>query len=285
MPHPALAPGRVAVVTGAADGIGRAAARRFAGLGMKVAIADIDAAALETARAELVAAAPGGEQDVLAMQTDVALYQDVERLERAVLERFGDVALLMNNAATGKGAGTFEDRAQWERLLAVNLMGVVNGLQCFVPGMIRRGRTGAVVATGSKQGITTPPGNAAYNVSKAGVKVLTEQLAHELREATGERITAHLLIPGFTFTGMTRPGRTADTPKPEGAWTADQVVDVLLDGLERNAFYLFCQDHETSWEMDQKRMRWAADDLILRRPALSRWHPAYRDAFAAFMKD
>jgi hypothetical protein len=115
--------------------------------------------------------------------------------------------------------------------------------------------------------------------------VLTEQLAHELRETPACRLTAHLLIPGFTFTAMTSPGRTEATPKPAGAWTADQVIDVLVDGMGRGEFYLFCQDHETTRAMDQKRMRWAADDLIENRPALSRWHEDYKDAFAAFMKD
>ncbi|WP_027133670.1 SDR family NAD(P)-dependent oxidoreductase [Geminicoccus roseus] len=285
MNHPALGAGKVAVVTGAGNGIGRAAAERFARLGMKVAMADQDAALLESARREVVALARHGETDVLAVRTDVARIEDVERLKAAVRERFGQVALLMNNAATGKPASTWQDRAQWERLLGVNLFGVINGLQTFVPDMVAGGQPGAVVVTGSKQGITTPPGNAAYNVSKAAVKVLTEQLAHELRGAAGERITAHLLIPGFTFTGMTRPDRTPDTPKPDGAWTPEQVVDVLVDGMGQGEFYLFCQDYETDWATDQKRMRWAMGDLIEKRPALSRWHKDYKGAFAAFMKD
>lgn len=282
MTHPALAAGRAAVVTGAASGIGRAAAERLARLGLKVAMADVDADRLEQARAQVAGLAAGGDADVLAVPADVSRIKDVQRLHARVMERFGDVGLLMNNAAIGKGAGTWQDREQWERLLGVNLFGVINGLQTFVPTMLELNRPGAVVVTGSKQGITTPPGNAAYNVSKAAVKVLTEQLAHELRETQGCSITAHLLIPGFTFTGMTRPGATE---KPAGAWTPDQVIDVLVDGLNKGEFYLFCQDNETSWEMDQKRMRWASDDVILRRPALSRWHKDHKDAFAAFMKD
>ncbi|MCP6313352.1 oxidoreductase, partial [Klebsiella pneumoniae] len=78
-------------------------------------------------------------------------------------------------------------------------------------------------------------------------------LAHELRQIEGGQMTAHLLIPGFTFTGMTSPGRTDDTPKPPGAWTADQVIDVLIDGLGTGRFYLFCQDNETTREMDERR--------------------------------
>ena len=92
----------------------------------------------------------------------------------------------------------------------MNLWGVIHGTQAFVPGMIARGRPGLVINTGSKQGITTPPGNPAYNVSKAGVKVFTEALAHELRKTEGARISAHLLIPGFVFTGLTRGDRARE---------------------------------------------------------------------------
>ena len=90
--------------------------------------------------------------------------------------------------------------------MASNLWGVVFGVQTFAPGMIARGRPGSVINTGSKQGITTPPGNPAYNVSKAGVKVFTEALAHELRNARGAPSLAHLMIPGFVFTGAHRGG-------------------------------------------------------------------------------
>ena len=284
MTHPALRAGGVAVVTGAASGIGRAAAVRFATLGMCVALADLDGPALDRANDEVAGAAPGGAVDVLAMPTDVARIEDVERLGAAVAERLGAVSLLLNNAAIDRGAAVWAGRERWQRLLDVNLFGVINGLQTFVPGMIQHGGPGAIVVTGSKQGITTPPGNAAYNVSKAALKVLTEQLAHELRQRPDNRLSAHLLIPGFTFTGLTSPGLTESTPKPADAWTPEQVVNVLVDGMARGDFYLFCQDHETTREMDQKRMRWSADDPILNRPALSRWHPDFADAFAEWMR-
>ena len=167
----------------------------------------------------------------------------------------------------------------------MNLWGVVNGTQAFVPGMIARsretGRPGLVVNTGSKQGITTPPGNPAYNVSKAGVKVFTEALAHELRQAEGARITAHLLVPGFVFTGLTRGERTA---KPPAAWTPEETVAFMLDRLEAGDFYILCPDNDVSRSLDEKRIAWAAGDLIENRPALSRWHPDYAEKFAAFMK-
>ena len=117
--------------------------------------------------------------------------------------------------------------------------------------MLAQGTACAIVNTGSKQGITCPPGDTAYNVSKAGVKVLTEALAHSLRNEEGARITAHLLIPGSTFTGMTRRGRTE---KPPGAWTPDQVVDMLIAGMNQGDFYILCPDNEVTREIDNRRI-------------------------------
>ena len=105
---------------------------------------------------------------------------------------------------TAPGGGPWEHIDRWRRVLEVNLWGVINGVQTFTPPMLAQGTECAIVNTGSKQGITCPPGDTAYNVSKAGVKVLTEALAHSLRNEEGARITAHLLIPGSTFTAMTR---------------------------------------------------------------------------------
>jgi NAD(P)-dependent dehydrogenase (short-subunit alcohol dehydrogenase family) len=278
--HPALASGRVAVVTGAASGIGLAAARRLAGIGLKVCLADRDSDALRRAADELSRVAAGGSRDLRTVETDVASLDDVRRLKAVAYDAFGEVGLLMNNAAIGDGAGPWEHHERWRRLLEVNLWGVINGVQTFVPAMMAQGTPCAVVNTGSKQGITTPPGNAAYNVSKAGVKVLTEQLAHELRTVEGCQVTAHLLVPGFTFTGMTGRGGA----KPPAAWTPDQVVDMLVAGLGAGDFYILCPDNAVTREMDNRRIQWAADDLIQGRPALSRWHPDHADAFEAFMK-
>ena len=159
----------------------------------------------------------------------------------------------------------------------MNLWGVIHGVQAFTPLMLEGGRPGLVINTGSKQGITLPPGNSAYNVSKAGVRAYTELLSHELREAGGA-LRAHLLIPGFTYTGMTgRPD------KPAAAWTADQVVDFMLESLARGDFYILCPDNDVSRETDEKRMRWMADDITRNRPALSRWSPDHAADFAAFM--
>ncbi|WP_437603090.1 SDR family NAD(P)-dependent oxidoreductase [Sorangium sp. So ce590] len=274
-----MTPGRVAVVTGAAGGIGLAAAERFARMGLKVCLADLDGPALHEAAARVAALAAGGEADVRAAPTDVARLEDVQRLKQVAYDAFGEVAVLMNNAGVGNGAGPWKDYERWRRLIEVNLWGVLHGVHAFTEAMLAQDTPCAIVNTGSKQGITTPPGDAAYNVSKAGVKVLTEQLAHELRNVAGSKVTAHLLIPGYTFTGMTARG----PEKPAEAWTADQVVDRMLAGMGRGDFYILCPDNAVTREMDERRIQWAADDLIQNRPALSRWHPDHADAFAAFM--
>lgn len=274
MSHAVLTAGGVAVVTGAAMGIGLAACQRFAALGMRVCMADVLADELETARGVVASLAPGGDRDVLAVPTDVARPEDVGSLREAVYAAFGEVGLLMNNAATRTGGGALASPDDWQEALSVNFWGVVHGVRAFLPGMIERGNPGLVINTGSKQGITNPPGNLAYNVTKSALRTYTEGLQHELRNTEGCRITAHLLIPGWTTTGKREH-------KP-GAWWPEQVIDFMLPALDRGDFYIICPDDETTPAMDRNRILWAAGDLVENRPALSRWHPDYARKFAQF---
>ncbi|CAN5250841.1 SDR family NAD(P)-dependent oxidoreductase [soil metagenome] len=280
MAIPALSPANVAVVTGGASGIGLAAARRFAASGMRVCIADRDRDRLKEAAVELIGVASGGKRDVLTVETDVAERSSVKALHTAVRKKFGQVDILMNNAGIQIPTGITGPAADWEELLGVNLGGVINGTQEFLPAMLGQESAGLVINTGSKQGITTPPGNPAYNVSKAGVKVFTEALQHELRNMPDCLITAHLLIPGFVFTPLTANGRT---DKPIGAWTPEQTVDFMLTRLWRGDFYILCPDNEVPRGVDEKRILWAARDIIENRPPLSRWHPAYAERFKNFL--
>lgn len=277
---PALAPGNAAVITGAASGIGLAAAKRLALMGMKIVLADIGGARLDDASRAVSAIA--GDDAVLAVAADVSKADEVDRLAERAFGAFDGVSLLMNNAGIGDNPGKpWENGDAWKRLLDINFWGVVHGVEAFAPRMLASARPGLIVNTGSKQGITTPPGNLAYNVSKAGVKTFTEGLAHALRNEPGAHVAAHLLIPGFTFTGLTEGA----TEKPAGAWTGEQVVDFMLESLTRGDFYILCPDNEAARPLDEKRMAWAIGDIIENRPALSRWHPDHKDSFAAFMKN
>ncbi|WP_213773145.1 SDR family NAD(P)-dependent oxidoreductase [Bradyrhizobium sp. dw_78] len=281
MPHAAMSPNNVAVITGGASGIGLAAALKFASRGMKVCIADVGGDRLAAAETKLSSVAPGGAASIMAAAVDVSRREDLAGLETAVQRRFGGTDILMNNAGIQPGSQMFGPAESWQRVLAVNLWGVVNGSQVFAPHMIERGRPGLIINTGSKQGITTPPGDPAYNVSKAGVKAFTEALQHELRSTAGSQISAHLLIPGFVFTGLTARGRTE---KPAGAWTPEQTVDFMVERIDAGDFYILCPDNDVSRQLDERRILWAVGDIVENRPALSRWHPDYAEAFAKFVK-
>lgn len=277
----ALAPDSVAVITGGASGIGLAAAKRFAHMGFSVCIADLGAERLAHA-AEQIATVAAGPGKIMTSETNVSQVDELHRLEAAVRARFGGTDILMNNAGVQPGSNIFGPAENWGQVLNVNLWGIINGTQVFVPGMIARGRPGLVVNTGSKQGITTPPGDPAYNVAKAGVKAFTEALQHALRNTPDCKLSAHLLIPGYVFTGLTAHGASE---KPAAAWTPEQTIDFMLDRLEHDDFYILCPDNDVPRALDERRIAWAAGDIIENRPPLSRWHPDYKDAFAAFVRD
>ena len=267
--------GGLAVVTGAASGVGRAAALRFAQAGLGVVLADLPGDALQNAADEIRAAAADG-ATVIALPTDVSSEDAVSALADQALAA-GEVAVLMNNAGISVPTKSWDRPDNWRRLMEVNFFGILNGVQAFVPRMIEAGRPAIVINTGSKQGITSPPGNPGYNVSKAGVKVLSEMLAHDLREAAAP-ISAHLFVPGFTYTGMSA---SRHPEKPAAAWTSEQTVAHLIERLPDGDFYILCPDNDVSPLRDKRRVEWALGDIVNNRPALSRWHADYADAFAA----
>jgi len=278
--HKAIQSGNVAVVTGGASGIGLEAAARLAGMGLKVCVADLPGDALEAAE-EVLRSAGAAAGDILCVATDVSDVDQLRALEARVTADLGPVNVLMNNAGMQPGSSIFDAEGNWARIIGVNMWGIIRGAQVFAPGMIASGRPGLIVNTGSKQGITTPPGDPAYNVSKAGVKVFTEALQHELRNTEGCAVEARLFIPGFVFTPLTARGRTE---KPADAWTPEQVVDFLFDSLGREDFYILCPDNDVDRATDEKRILWAAGDIAENRPPLSRWHPDYGAAFKEWLE-
>lgn len=270
--------GHQAVITGGASGIGLATARRLRAAGLDLLLADLNEDALKEAQAALTAEAGAG---VVRIQPcDVSNEEDVDALREAAFAH-GPVHCLMNNAGAGiRTPSPWADLEAWKRQLKINLWGVIHCCHAFLPAMLEGGEPGVVINTGSKQGITNPPGNGAYNLSKAGVKSYTESLAHALRQEENCALTAHLLIPGFTYTGMIA---RFIPEKPSGAWTAEQVADFLLERLAAGDFYVLCPDNETPRELDVKRMAWNLGDITENRSALSRWDPTFEDAFKAFM--
>ena len=211
---------------------------------------------------------------------DVSDAEEVQRLKDLTYEDFGEVALLMNNAGIGGGAGVLGDLEKWRRVIDVNLWGVIHGVNIFAPAMIRQTAPSAIVNTGSKQGITCPPGDAAYNVSKVGVKVVTEALAHELRNIEGCPRQRASLDPGLHL-------HRAHGSRGEAAGRLDGGAgDRLLHRLHVGRRFLrpLPRQRSVTRAMDERRILWAAGDIVENRPPLSRWHPDYKNAFAEFAK-
>jgi len=261
------------VITGGASGIGRAAATLFAERGMRLCLFDHNADALAATAAKL----PASTRVVVG---DVGRREDVERLREEAFAAFGAVTVLMNNAAIGGGSKSWGTLDRWTAILSVNLWGVVHGVDAFAERMLAQATPAAIINTGSKQGITNPPGDPAYATAKAGVRALTEQLAHALRNHEGGKVSAHLLVPGWTFTGLTS---AAGAVKPAGAWTPEQVVERMIDAVEREEFYIYCPDNAVTEELDGLRLQWSVGDIVEKRPALSRWHPDWKEQFERFV--
>ncbi|KAF1969255.1 NAD(P)-binding protein [Bimuria novae-zelandiae CBS 107.79] len=256
--------GSKALITGGASGVGLAVAQLCLKHGMRVSILDFNKDTLDLAKKSL-------EEDVEFLQADVSSEQDW----KSVKEKVGDVDFLMLNAGT-MPRGTWGDAEYFQKVLSTNLFGVINGLNAYVPSFQARknGSPAAIVITGSKQGITNPPGNPAYNASKSAVKTLAEHLSWDLRE--DKNLSVHLLVPGWTFTGLVgnTPGTTAD--KPAGAWSAEQVASYMEQKMADGKFYIICPDNDVSEETDKKRMLWTVGDIVNERPPLTRWREEYK---------
>jgi NAD(P)-dependent dehydrogenase (short-subunit alcohol dehydrogenase family) len=214
---------KVAVVTGAASGIGRALAECSAAEGMRVVLADVEPAALDRAATELRAAGA----EVLAVVTDVAKAGDIEALAQQTLETFGAVHLLCNNAGVGAGTTVWESSlADWEWVLGVNLWGVIHGVRTFVPIMLAQGDECHVVNTASIAGLIAGPGLGVYKVTKHAVVTLSETLHYELA-MRGAQIGVSVLCPEWVNTRIMEAARNRP-PALQNDPAAEQVSPELL---------------------------------------------------------
>jgi NAD(P)-dependent dehydrogenase (short-subunit alcohol dehydrogenase family) len=223
--------GKVAVITGGASGIGLALARRFAGEGMKVVLADIDEVKLRAAESEL---AEGG-AEVLPVVCDTALEPSVQALAQATLERFGGAHVLCNNAGVGGSADPWSGpMSAWEWVVGINLYGVVHGIRAFLPIMQDQGE-GHIVNTASMAGLTVLPGAAAYNATKTAVVAISEGLFLELK-GLGSAVGCSVLCPGFVKTNLLAspqwPSRLGERPAESPNAIGQFVWQMLADGVE-----------------------------------------------------
>ena len=283
MSHPAVKPGNTAIITGAADGIGLATAKTLAAAGMNLCLVDLNANKLQdNVEAEVLPALGGDQSRLLTQAMDVSDRSAFTQLKNNVLARFGSVHWLMNNAGIPGGGESWNNLDKWRHVLEVNLWGAINAVSEFAETMIGQDCESVIINTGSKQGITCPPGDTPYNISKSALKTFTEQLQHSLRNTENCQVSAHLLVPGFTYSGMISEWIP---DKPESAWWPQQVVDFLLASLEQEHFYILCPDNEVTPAMDAQRIHWAAQDITEQRPPLSRWHEDYSERYKAHEKE
>ncbi len=267
--------GKVAVITGAASGIGRALTEKSIQLGMKVVLADVEAAALKKAEEEMKAAGA----DVLAVQTDVSKAEDVEALARKAFATYGAVHLLFNNAGVGAGTTVWESSlADWQWVLGVNLWGVIHGVHYFVPRMLAQGSAGHIVNTASSAGLIASSGLGIYKVTKHGVVTLSETLALELAQR-GANLKVSVLCPEWVNTRImdaerNRPAALQNPQQelsPEVAAAIEflrqvvqtaippsQVADTVFDAIREDKFYILT--HPTTKFGVQLRMQGILED-------------------------
>lgn len=250
--------GRVAVVTGAASGIGRGVARRAVKEGMRIAIADVEATALDDVASELA----GAGAEVLAVPTDVSQPDQVEALAARVYEQFGAAHLLHNNAGVFQGGIAWQRTlADWEWVMGVNFWGVLHGIRAFVPRMIEGGEEGHIVNTSSLAGVVTFGYSAPYVASKFAVLGMTECLAHDLK-GQGAPIGVSVLTPGLVDTGIAYSTRNRPDEPPSEVQAPDhhfveqalrdmtgnegrhpdEVGDIVFDAVRENRFFINTMD-------------------------------------------
>ena len=259
---------RVAVITGAASGIGQGLARRFAREGMKLVLADIEEAALLEVEKELRL----GGTSVLAVKTDVSRKASVFALADRAFEAFGRVHIVCNNAGVSGGLGPIWDipDQDWEWIMAVNVYGVLHGIQAFVPRMIEHGEEGLILNTSSVVGLTTGT-SSVYGVTKHAVSRLTEGLRYDLR-AAGSKLRAAVLVPGATATNILYADRNRPqdllVPRGEEAqaalirrrqtrheqlqeigMTPEQLADITLEGIRQDRLYIIADPERTTREV------------------------------------
>ncbi|KAJ5654703.1 hypothetical protein N7490_001706 [Penicillium lividum] len=301
---------KTALITGAASGVGFAVAKLCRTKGMHLALLDIDKDNLEKAKNVLHDLDPSLKTETYVF--DVADIGAWKQTAAGVGKAFPDLDLVVLNAGKGykpqeaspSGLKQWLDGDYWRKVgrlhtqvihklililqtFETNVSGPLNGVEALLPLLLSKSQTPkSIVVTGSKQGMTNPPGgkNPAYNASKAAIKSLTEHLSHDLRsDPVTAHISVHLLVPGWTWTGMM--GNVGVTNEEEvkklpGAWYPSQVATELLDGLEKGSFYIICPDGETDRALDQARIKWGAEDAVEGRPALSRWEDSWKDRAA-----
>lgn len=241
---------RVAVITGAGSGLGRELALHCAAEGMKLVLADVDEPGLRETQSQLAAV------ESVWHRCDVTQRAELDALASLAYERFGKVHVLFNNAGVAASGPVWSSTAdEWNWVLGVNVMGVVHGIQAFVPRMLAQGDAAHVVNTGSLAGLTSVPGSSVYCVSKHSVVTLSECLHHDL-QAAGAKIGVSVLCPAFFKTGIADSARnrpqtlSAENPDGEqaaafmraaveaGRLSASDVASLTLAAVKQGQFYI-----------------------------------------------
>lgn len=255
--------GKVAVVTGAASGIGLALATRCVEEGMHVVMADIEEAALQAAAEKLSAT---GSNSILAIKTDVSVADEILKLKDKTIEEFGAVHLLFNNAGVGGGGNAWTaTKKDWDWVLGVNLWSVIYGIQTFMPQMIAQDTECHIVNTASVAGLLGGTTNACYSVTKHGVVALTENFYQDI-QAEGLKVGTSVLCPGFVNTrifesGRNRPAHLTEAAEPapltaeqearvamfkqilEQGMQPAQIADIVFEAIRNNQLYILTHEH------------------------------------------